>query len=139
MSPGEIMNALSRLGVKVRVDGDDLVLTPSGKTPSSLKDEVRQRKPEIMTLLLGRNTERDRRPDSMTLAECQALLGTNVQSGFYRPPGKNQPRIPINGQGTTVLKASGLCSEDCAHDFGSPWQAFGPRLGQVEVLHDNGD
>jgi len=99
MTPHEIIGTLSSLGITVRVRGDNLDLFPKRKLPPFLVGEIREHKSALMCLIM------------------QPLMGSDIAVGFYKPRGKGQPKVPINGRGTTVLESSGLCLADCAHEF----------------------
>jgi hypothetical protein len=47
----ELLVDLRRRGVRVTVEGPDLVLTPGKRVPSELIPELRRRKPEILLVL----------------------------------------------------------------------------------------
>jgi hypothetical protein len=81
-----------------------------------------------MALVLEEKARREKLNSSPSAVDMQSLLGRDIAVGFYKPVGKDQPKIPINGRGTTILEASGLCSASCAHEFHS---------GDPEVAHDN--
>jgi hypothetical protein len=49
----EIINTLSDLGVVIRVQDDNLVVTPKSKVPAELVEELRQCKGDLVTLLTG--------------------------------------------------------------------------------------
>jgi hypothetical protein len=99
MTPAEIITSLSHLGISVHVRGNNLIVSPKRNLPPFLAGEIRQHKSALMCLLM------------------QPLVGCDIAVGFYKPNGKGQPKLPINGRGTTVLEADGLCSDDCAHEF----------------------
>lgn len=119
MKAAEILAALKQLGITAYVKGDKLICEPGSKLPNDLKPEIRQHKGEIMPLVLEEKARRKKLNSSTSVSDVQSLLGKDVAVGFYKPHGKGQPRIPLNGLGTTVLEASGLCSSDCAHEFGA--------------------
>jgi hypothetical protein len=51
MTPLEIINTLSDLGVTLQVQGGALAVAPKGKIPAALVDELRQHKPAVLALL----------------------------------------------------------------------------------------
>jgi hypothetical protein len=51
MVAAEALKTALSFGIRLVVDGDDLVLTGSGPPPSSLLDLLKRHKPEIMALL----------------------------------------------------------------------------------------
>jgi hypothetical protein len=113
MQTVEILATLKQLGITAYTKGDRLICEPGSKLPPDLKPEIREHKAEIVGLLLrGQSAPR-------SVVDMQSLLGRDVAVGFYKPPGKGQPKVPLNGLGTTVLEASGLCSPDCDHEFGA--------------------
>jgi hypothetical protein len=78
MTPPGIIDALSSLGITVRVQGNNLELSPKSKVPPSLAGEIREHKSSIMCLVM------------------QPLIGSDIAVGFYKPLGKGQPKVPIN-------------------------------------------
>jgi hypothetical protein len=85
MTADELLIKLGSLGVAVFANGDALELVrPGGQgVPARLAEEARLSHQEIKALL------------------------NRAAEGFYRPPGRGRPRVPINGRGTTVLEVSG--------------------------------
>jgi hypothetical protein len=119
MKAAEILAALKQLGITAYVKGDKLICEPGSKLPAVLKPEIREHKGEIMALVLEEKARRKKHSGSSSVSNMQSLLGKDVAVGFYKPHGKGQPAMPLNGLGTTVLEASGLCKADCAHEFRS--------------------
>lgn len=53
MTASDLLKTLRDSGVAVRADGDQLRLSPVEAIPRELIDELRRRKPEILSLLAG--------------------------------------------------------------------------------------
>jgi hypothetical protein len=53
----EIINTLSDLGVVIRVQEENLLVTPKSKVPAGLVDSLRQHKAEIMSLVCQRKAQ----------------------------------------------------------------------------------
>jgi hypothetical protein len=142
MTPTNIMNTLSSLGIAVGVRGDNLIVSPKSKVPPFLVGELQRHKTEILSLVLEAKAGKGNPSvsvsvadlQSLSVADIQSLLGKDIAVGFYKPPGKGQPKVPINGRGTTVLEASGLCSPSCAHEFHSLDQEACSGAEQGEIL-----
>jgi hypothetical protein len=130
MNASEIISALSRLGIMVQARGSNLALFPKSKVPASLVGEIREHKLEVIYLLLSGKARGAKPIDSYTVPEIQSLLGKDMAVGYYKPFGKDHPRIPLNGKGTTIREASGLCSPSCSHATSG---------SDSEVAHDDRD
>lgn len=118
MTPLDLLNTLISLGITVRVQEDNLVLMPRSKIPPDLIPKIRGHKADLLSLVLGAKSRRGQSSGSFSVSDSKSLLGRDVAVGFYKQ-GKGPPKIPLNGRGTTVLEASGLCSPSCAHEFGA--------------------
>jgi len=47
----QIINRLNDLGITIYAEGEELVLMPKSRVPVGMVEELRQRKPDLMTLL----------------------------------------------------------------------------------------
>src|SRR5262245_319256 len=60
MSPQEILTLCSDLGVVIRVENDNLVVSPPERLPASLREQLREQKETILTLLAPASFENPR-------------------------------------------------------------------------------
>jgi hypothetical protein len=51
MTPLALLEEVNSLGVEVRSNGTNLILSPAGKVPNELKERLRKAKPELIATL----------------------------------------------------------------------------------------
>jgi hypothetical protein len=75
-SASELLDSLRDLGIRVIVDGADLVLSPGAMIPANLIPKIRERKPELLRLLTAKRfdpSDRDTWPGFLVRLEQLSL------------------------------------------------------------------
>ena len=97
----EVLEAVDRAGVRVTVEGNQLLATPAGKLPSHLREELKTRKLEVIDALY-----RDLKIEREMVEQMERLvraLGAEVET----PVGRGR-LLYITQHGAVVQIPSGL-------------------------------
>jgi hypothetical protein len=137
MKPNEVLKHARAAGLRIEVDGDDLILDADAEPPSALLDLLRQHKPQLITMLR-------RGPDGWTGEDWRAFFDERAAIGEHdgalskaeaearafdccRAEWMN--RHPVHTQAGRCAS----CGEaDLSHDQLVP---FGTQMNRVAWLH----